>query len=151
MLIYLARHGEAGRAANDDDRPLTASGIATTRLVYSQLADHIEEPLAVIVSSPLLRARQTAEIALELLPTSATELLICPELRPESTPEAIAQLLDAQLAWPVLLVGHQPIMGNLLSWLTGHLHFRHEGATSSLYALDLITPARGCGEVLWHS
>ena len=151
MDLYISRHGEAGPAHTDDLRELTERGIRETRRVYTECAGRIQQPIARVVSSPLIRARQTAEIALQLLPVACSDIEISAELSPDSSPEAIAACLDCSDRWPILLVGHQPVLGELLSWLTDQEHFRHGIATSSLFSLNLITPARGCGTVLWQS
>ena len=150
MRLYLARHGEAGAAATDDLRQLTPQGREVCRDIYQQAQAQWSEPLGAVIASPLVRAQQTAQIALSLLPTTATEVLTSSQLRPESTPESVCQLLDKQPHWPVLLVAHQPLLGLLLSWLTGDDILRYGVNTSSLFALDLITPARGCASLAWQ-
>ena len=149
MRLYVARHGEAGRAVSDDLRQLTARGVAETRAAYREAAGHLREPVAQLIASPLVRARQTAAIALELLPCTGS-LQTSDVLRPESSPEAIASLLESATS-PVMLVGHQPVLGELLSWLTGDDYHRYSVDTSSFYALDLIVPAQGCGTLLWRA
>ena len=151
MELYIARHGEAGSASSDELRALTANGVSRTRATYSQYAGKIQRPIATVVSSPLVCARQTAGIALELLPVADQDFLITDVLRPESTPEQIAKFLDTLSLWPVLLVGHLPVLGEMLYWLTEQEEYRSGIKTSSLFAVDLLTPARGCGNVIWHS
>ena len=58
-------------------------------------------------------------------------------------------MLD-QVAGPVFLVGHQPLMGRLLAWLTDRAEVSTAFGTSGLAAVELITPARGCGTLLWQ-
>ncbi|HEY9616831.1 MAG TPA: phosphohistidine phosphatase SixA [Microcoleaceae cyanobacterium] len=62
--LYLIRHGlagEHGSYANDDERPLTEEGKQKTRQVAKRLRD-LGVHFDLIVTSPLVRARQTAEI-----------------------------------------------------------------------------------------
>src|SRR6266536_5190606 len=66
MKLYLLRHGEAvepgdPKFANDAERPLTPKGIQRTKLLAYTLRQ-MEISFDVIVSSPLVRARETAEI-----------------------------------------------------------------------------------------
>ena len=66
MLLLLARHADAGvsdhsRWPDDGDRPLTDLGRTTQHVMAQRLVDASLSPDA-IVTSPLLRARQTAEI-----------------------------------------------------------------------------------------
>lgn len=62
--LYLIRHGlagEHGSYADDDDRPLTEEGDRKTQLVAERLRD-LDLYVDLILTSPLVRARQTAEI-----------------------------------------------------------------------------------------
>lgn len=151
MLLYIARHGEAGAAADDSLRELTANGRSETRAVYERFAARIEEPIQSIICSPLLRARQTALLARQSLPNVVQEPVIAEELKPASSPALLGNLLDRQSRWPVMLVGHQPVLGELLSWLTDEPDHRYNLPTSSLHAVELIAAARGCGTLIWHS
>ena len=150
MRLYLARHGEAGQAASDAERSLTLRGISETRAVFRSVASRISEPLTSLISSPLLRARQTADIALELLPCATDSVSISDKLLPSSSPQKIVDLVFG-FQFPVMLVFHQPVMGELLGWLTGDEYLRYGVATSSLYALDLFAPGQGCAELHWQS
>jgi broad specificity phosphatase PhoE len=63
--VYAVRHGEtewsrSGRHTSVTDLPLTDTGRAAARLVAPALA---REPLAVVMTSPLRRARETCELA----------------------------------------------------------------------------------------
>jgi phosphohistidine phosphatase len=66
MKLYILRHGEAAehsdpRFKNDADRPLTPNGIRRTKQLAHSLRQ-LEVSFDVIFSSPLVRARETAEI-----------------------------------------------------------------------------------------
>jgi len=64
MKLYLIRHGLAGQHgdyANDDDRPLTTEGKRKTEQVAKRLRS-LELQFDLILTSPLTRAKQTAEI-----------------------------------------------------------------------------------------
>ena len=66
MRIFLLRHGiaaghSAGGLRTDSERPLTEEGVEELREACDRYALHLPTPDR-IVSSPLLRARQTAEI-----------------------------------------------------------------------------------------
>ncbi|XGV94621.1 MAG: phosphohistidine phosphatase SixA [Leptolyngbya sp. BL-A-14] len=65
--LYLIRHGlagEHGSYANDDERPLTDEGKQKTRQVAKQL-HALKLRFDLILTSPLVRARQTADLLLE--------------------------------------------------------------------------------------
>ena len=66
--LLLIRHGiavERGSTATDEERALTAEGRARTRKVLQRL-EKLDLSCGPLVSSPLVRARQTAELALQL-------------------------------------------------------------------------------------
>ena len=66
--LLLIRHGiavERGSTATDDERALTTEGRARTRQVLKRLL-RLELSCDSLISSPLIRARQTAELALQL-------------------------------------------------------------------------------------
>lgn len=66
--LYVIRHGLAGESGsypNDDERPLTDEGKQKTRQVANRLAE-LELKFDLIQTSPLVRARQTADILLDV-------------------------------------------------------------------------------------
>ena len=117
MDLWLLRHAEAEeRAASglDEDRGLTAAGLAQAKAAargISALAPRI----AVILTSPYLRARQTAEPVAEALGLSG--IRVAQALEPGSDPEAILSELEETGEESVLLVGHAPLLGHLLGRL----------------------------------
>lgn len=146
MQLYLMRHGQAGSAPVDKDRPLTAAGVAECSRVLAGVRPKLEIPSRTLISSPYLRARQTAQILMRELSFDG-ELVVAPELTPDRSPGDVAGLLDG-ITGPVWLVGHQPLMGELLAWLTDT---SPQGfATAGVACLDLITPAQGCGTLQWQ-
>jgi phosphohistidine phosphatase len=123
MELYVLRHGvaeERGEAWPDDRRrPLTAEGKAKTREVATGLHALGVAPDA-IFSSPLVRARQTAEIvALELGLVKA--LRETRHLEPGAAPAALFAAIReaAPNADAVMLVGHEPDLGVLVARLLG--------------------------------
>lgn len=122
--LYLVRHGIAVEHGApgflDDDRPLTEDGVERMRRIGLGLRALRVEPDR-IVSSPLPRARHTAELVAEALVFSG-ELEILDLLRPSSKVVAIQDWLDAQADARVMLVGHNPglslLIGQLLTRAT---------------------------------
>ena len=114
MRVYLVRHAQAAGGEPDDLRPLTAEGRADARALGERLArDGVRA--AAVISSPLLRARETAaEIA---------RALGCePEADERLAPGATAELVRATVAGrgdEVVVVGHQPDCGLIAAELTG--------------------------------
>jgi len=121
MDLLLVRHAKAAESAlyaNDDERPLSAEGRRAAREVGRSLAGAGVAPDTIVVS-PLVRAVETAElIAVELGFEAALE--VSGLLRPEGRPAQIFDiLLEPRAGKRVALVGHEPLMGRLLSVLLG--------------------------------
>lgn len=123
MDIYLLRHGIAAerspaRFPDDDLRPLNARGREQVRKI-ARAMQRLELGIDLILSSPLLRARQTAEAAakgLDLKDRVQIEELLAPGGDFAELVSAIAELhpMPANL----LLVGHEPHLSGLLSFLS---------------------------------
>jgi phosphohistidine phosphatase len=112
MRVFLVRHAEAASGEPDELRPLTAAGRATAEALGEQLARH---KLDAVVSSPLLRARQTAAPIAKAANLDA-------EIEPKLAPGADAQSLRDALAGrgeTVVAVGHQPDCAEIVLELTG--------------------------------
>jgi phosphohistidine phosphatase len=122
LTLYLVRHAIAAPRGNDwpDDakRPLTHKGRARMREIARGLARLGAEP-DLVLTSPLLRAHETAEILVgDLRPPP--KLQTAPALAPGHPQEVVAQLLEnLPRAAVVALVGHEPGMGELAAWLLG--------------------------------
>jgi phosphohistidine phosphatase len=112
MRLFLVRHAEAAPGEPDELRPLTAAGRAVAPDLGERLAD--ARPDAV-VSSPLLRARETAEqIARAAGLTPAADERLAPGATAEDLQAAVADLGET-----VIAVGHQPDCSAILFALTG--------------------------------
>lgn len=153
-ILYLMRHGiaeDGGPTMTDDERELTDEGRRKTTAVARGLQE-LEVAPQVILSSPLVRAWQTAEIAARTLGVS-TGPQRCPALAIGSHPESVAKALQAhRTANQILLVGHQPSMGELASYLlTGStnlvpLPFKK----AAVAAIEVASvPPRSSGVLCW--
>jgi phosphohistidine phosphatase len=112
VRVFLVRHAEAAPGDPDELRPLTAAGRTTARILGERLV--VEHPDAV-VSSPLLRARETAERIAKAGQLEA-------ETDARLAPGADAQALRAAVAGrgeTVVAVGHQPDCSEIVLELTG--------------------------------
>lgn len=109
-------HGKAEPyRADDASRQLLPSGEADVRTVVQRRRHCLTD--VPIWSSPYLRARQTAAIAAQCLGRSPEPDAIVADLLPEaSVPKLIDRLYQAQLP-ALLLVSHQPLVGDLLQAL----------------------------------
>lgn len=122
MDICLMRHGIAadlgGKIKSDAERPLTSEGIAAIEEEARGIRK-LDLQFDAILTSPLVRARQTAEIVAEFL-HAEDRLEICDALGiPASMPGVIKRLRDYEMTSGVLLVGHQPDIGRLAGHLIG--------------------------------
>ncbi len=122
MNLYLLRHGiavEAGTpgGATDRERPLTLEG----KRKLARIADAMkvmELSFDLILSSPYLRARQTAEIVARSL-RAERRLAFSEELMPGGSPRALLEEIRRREPAPedVLLVGHEPYLSGLIERL----------------------------------
>jgi phosphohistidine phosphatase len=150
-VLYLARHGEAGYATSDDQRFLTAKGIEQSHQVYQHLKQSGQvRGLDLLIHSPFPRARQTASLATEYF--SPRQILESEQLIPQGSVDSVNKRLEQYEAEGrhIMLVGHQPLLGNLLAWYTGDNNLAYQVATSSVSCIELLTAARGCGTLKWQ-
>lgn len=121
MRLYLLRHGiaETGRAGSPDrDRALTADGQRKLRDVLRAAKSAGTAP-DLIVSSPYRRAWETAQIAAKCL-GYAGEIVPSEALTPEANPaDAWTEIRSYRDQQQLLLVSHEPLMGQLTGYLLG--------------------------------
>lgn len=150
MKLLLLRHAIAVPSGTpdveDDARPLTPKGRKKFEKAAAGLARILDAPEA-ILTSPLPRARETAEIAAEawgdVTPVDDPRLA---SDHPESVlPDLAAHSEDAL----IVLVGHEPHISSLLGRLIGgagdRMPFKKGGA--ALVEIDRATPA--AGRLVW--
>lgn len=111
MRLLIVRHAEAAPGEPDELRPLTPTGRESARALGQRLRDDGFAPDA-IVTSPLLRARETAA-ALELGEPAVDE-----RLAPGASPDDVRDAATGRGA-TVLVVGHQPDCGRAVLELAG--------------------------------
>jgi phosphohistidine phosphatase len=152
--LYILRHGIAGErgAAYPDDnlRPLTADGKKKLREIVAGL-DKLGVELDWIVSSPLVRARETAEVVGEGL-GAHTPLDLCDALSPGGDPEALLKFLTKHPNRArVLVAGHEPDLGMLAARLIGagrHARLTFKKGGCCLIAFDEFPP-QSPGQLVW--
>ena len=103
MRVYLCRHAHAPSGEPDELRELSAVGLEQARALGESLAARDEAPHA-ILSSPLLRARQTAG---EIGRAVGVPVQVDEELAPGATIDSLMRAIDGEQG-PVAVVGHQP-------------------------------------------
>ncbi|MDD4890161.1 MAG: phosphohistidine phosphatase SixA [Phycisphaerae bacterium] len=115
--LFLIRHGKAGSRseyARDAERPLTEEGAHEAALCGRGLAKIAA--IDVMFTSPLIRARQTAELFAQGFTPQPT-ISVIDELAPVNSPARLLKIVNAAGAESVALVGHEPDMSSLTSWL----------------------------------
>jgi len=148
--LYFLRHGEAADAGtwrgDDFRRPLTDRGRERLAL-QAEAMKHLDLAVDEIVTSPLLRARQTAEIVADALQI-ADRLVADERLGADFGFAQLARVLhDHAKARALMLVGHEPSLGAVIGRLIG-------GATvevkkGSLARVDLSRTSELKGELIW--
>ncbi|MFO7692889.1 MAG: phosphohistidine phosphatase SixA [Vicinamibacterales bacterium] len=121
-FIYLVRHGLAAEQGpefpNDDDRPLTSDGIERMRVEVIGLRA-LDVRLDRVLTSPLVRAAQTAEILASGLGCAVPPVTV-DALRPGGRYDALlAALAQTGHDRSVALVGHMPSIGEMAARLIG--------------------------------
>lgn len=122
MQLLFLRHGPAEPKSewrgDDDERPLTAEGRLLVAQVGCSLPAQQMVP-ALILTSPLARARQTAEIVAECLGIP-DKIAVDKRLAPDFSLKHLEKLLRENADCPVLmLVAHDPDISTLVRTLTG--------------------------------
>jgi phosphohistidine phosphatase len=150
--LYLIRHGlaeERGNAWPDDGkRPLTEEGMTSMRKEARGLA-RLGVVLDVVLSSPLVRARQTAEIVaggLEPRPPIVNVESLTPD---GSYAAVVADLEKHTRKRRIGLVGHEPAIGELAARLIGSRHsFEFKKGAVCRIDVEAIPPS-GPGNLRW--
>lgn len=120
--LYVIRHGLADargeRWPDDAKRPLTREGIARLRKSARALRG-LGVDFDLILTSPLVRARQTAEILAEGQDLKAA-VVVTAALAPGGTPAGVVKELGKHARErAIAMVGHEPGLGALASALIG--------------------------------
>jgi phosphohistidine phosphatase len=124
MHIILVRHAEAVAIGEDGvttdyDRHLTALGQDQAGRLATALEDRKVVP-TLVVSSPLVRAKQTAEPLMRLLPITTGEPLYCDYLATGSMKRRkLTKYLEELNPDVAMLVGHNPELSEYAAWLIG--------------------------------
>jgi phosphohistidine phosphatase len=149
MIVYFLRHGTAERrsdwSGDDDDRPLTDAGRSALRRAGATLAA-LDFSADAVLTSPLARARETAEIV-------AAELGLENVLRDEPRlghgfdRDALTGILaDNRDLESLVLVGHEPDFSEAIEELTGGRVVMKKGG---LARVDFVDVDARSGQLVW--
>ena len=145
MRLLIFRHGDAALGGPDESRQLSAYG---REQVFQQVLRHYQEISAVdvVLSSPYVRAAQTAEIVTQA--TAVKSIEWCDHLVPQGSLRCVEALLQERQTSNVLLVSHLPLVGLLIDYFTGET--ASAMGTASLASLSMDYPAQGMATLHWN-
>ncbi|MGD0744257.1 MAG: phosphohistidine phosphatase SixA [Verrucomicrobiota bacterium] len=156
MKIHVLRHGVAVEPGtpgyeNDAGRPLIQKGkrqLRQTAAAMKRMGLHFD----LILSSPYLRAKQTAEIVAGSLKLKK-QLAFSNALAPDGSPKILIRQLNESRPAPenILLVGHEPYLSRVVSLLTtGGMDLMMDFKKGGLCKLDAgkLSPGR-CATLVW--
>lgn len=144
MKLYFLRHGEANWPnweKPDDERPLTKKGKKEVREIAEFLCD-LKLKLPLILTSPLPRALETAEIVAERLDV---ELKQEPGLAKGFGVGSLRAILKRTKAVDLMIVGHEPGFSAVIRHLTGG---KVKIGKAGVARVDLEDPD-GDGRLIW--
>lgn len=154
MNLYILRHAKAeepdARFDNDSERPLTTAGEKEMFDVAKGMAA-LELKFDLILSSPFIRAKRTADIVAEVFKLGKVRL--SDHLQSHGSPNLLIEELrkDYSSSENVLLVGHEPYLSNLISILcTGEKNLSLKLRKAGLCKLSLEKLRYGrCATLEW--
>lgn len=151
MRLYLVRHGAAaditdGPFPDDAARPLTPDGLDKTRKAARGLKAMGVGP-EVLLSSPRLRALQTARIIAETL--GGLKVQASEELEPDADPRLILKTLAALAPTEALVVGHLPHLDLLLATTLGVRRVVASFKKAGAAAIEWSPGPTATGSLLW--
>jgi phosphohistidine phosphatase len=149
MHLYLIRHGiavdrEDPNCPPDTERPLTPKGMKRSHAAALGLRALDVKPNAVL-TSPWLRAVQTAEIFCEALGYSSKKIMRTDALKGTSAPSELLRELQSMKARVVLCFGHEPhlhlVIGHVLHTSAKITELKKAGL--ALLELERVSPPQG--------
>jgi phosphohistidine phosphatase len=153
MQVYLLRHGiseDARAGLNDADRALTPDGRRKLRQTLRAAIRSDVKP-SLILTSPLKRAVQTAEIAKEVF-ACKSEVLRTNALLPGAAAEQVwDEIRVHKNETAVVLVGHNPLFDRLAGYLLGQPDLQVDFKKGAILRLDMEGfSARPKGILRWY-
>jgi phosphohistidine phosphatase len=152
MILYLVRHGIAidrsdPKSPAEAERPLTAEGVRKTRSAALGFRSSGVKP-DVFITSPYVRAAQTAEIVAEALGFPLDKIRVSEALKPAENPADIAKELLRLKAKEVVCCGHAPHLDSTIAYLCGARVPFTELKKAGIACLEYVS-ARGKWMLLW--
>ena len=154
MELYIVRHGiaidrEDPKSPPDPQRFLTEEGIDKTKQVAKGVAALGIDP-DLLITSPYIRAKQTAEIFASVLDYTKQKIretdLLLPGAEPTLFYKELAKDKDSAV---VFCFGHAPQLDDLIATALGSKHHVTSLKKSGIAALELKRISPPSGELLW--
>jgi phosphohistidine phosphatase len=154
MLLYIVRHGiaidrEDPKSPADPERYLTPEGLQRTREVAKRLTALIGRPKA-FVSSPYVRAMQTAEIFADALDTAKSKIEKTDHLLPGAEPSAFFRELSRKKSVEsAICFGHAPQLDQLITFGIGAKKDCTELKKAGVACIELSRTNPPAGKLVW--
>ncbi len=119
MNVYILRHAKADFSSKDEDPPVSEHGEKQATRVLDLAKKNFGFHPDVVVTSPILRARQTADIV-KRSAENGVKVVVDDCLMPEARPSAVLEYLGGlKRDDSVVLISHMPLIFDLLHDLIG--------------------------------
>lgn len=121
ITLIIVRHGEAEPqidGKDDKDRKLVKKGLKQMKRV-AHFLDDLDYTFDRVLTSPYIRAYQSAEAILDELGVDDKKIETFNELSPEKEPSAFIEKLKEMDNTTLLVVGHEPYLSSLIRAMTG--------------------------------
>jgi len=158
VKIFILRHGDAeAMKTSDFDRRLTMRGKHQIESLFSMVAEDLSS-IEKIYASPYVRAQETASLVVSLfstlkasspLNTNVPDINTTDTLVPEASLMNVMAMLEEESVQSILLVSHQPLVGELVNRLCASPSGYHAMGTGSMACIEVEVTALGCGNLHW--
>jgi phosphohistidine phosphatase len=154
MDLYLIRHADAlplgeGGIVEDAERPLSDVGKGQAKALAAALNKRGVH-LTRLLSSPALRAKQTAEFMLAVWSGAPVPLEVCDNLAIGFKSRKLARTLEDYTDSALALIGHQPDLAEFAAWLVGSRKARLDLAKGGVACVNCANGvAKGGGTLEW--
>ena len=152
MILYLIRHGIAIDRTDPEtppeaERPLTARGVQKTRAAALGFREAGVKP-DILITSPYIRAAQTAEIFAEALGFAPEKIRVSEALKPSANPADILKEVAHLRAKEIACFGHAPHLDLIIAQLAGARGPLTELKKAGVCCFEHLQP-RGRWELRW--
>jgi phosphohistidine phosphatase len=141
VKVYIVRHGKAEHGegyVRDEDRPLTPRGMQQAKFLGDRIAE-MDSPPKLILTSGLTRAIETARIIHAVI---RCRLEQAPALETGHDAGEVVDLISRHKNGSLMIVGHNPQLGELAAILTAGAHADETGETMLKTGTALVVEVR---------